>query len=368
MNHPSVIRRAGLFSAIAAATVALLVACGGGSDSGDAAGATPTTPTTPITPPVTADCSQQTEQAAQLTCLANNFLATLSSSQQSAVVVSLTASNATQRWSNLPVGMVARSGLPLSSLDAKAKAAALTLLRASLTAQGQTTMDELRSADAYLGGLTGGYGEDLYYIALLGAPSTTSSWILQFTGHHYTHHITVSGKVLGATPMFVAVEPTAWSANGVEHAPLASRRNALLAMLNGLDASQQAAAKLPQAYDDLLVRPQQDGKFPSVREGLQVSQLSATQQALVKAAILSYAADAKTGQAEAYVSDTALADTRVAWAGYTDLATRGAYVRIDGPSVWIEFSVQPGIVIRTQNHYHSVWRDKQLDYGGLFKF
>ena len=365
MTQHSFHRRAGMLSAVAAATLALLMACGGGGSDATAADGTGTTPTTP---PVAADCTVQTEQAAQLTCLANNFLATLSTTQQSTVVVPLTASNATQRWSNLPVGMVARSGLPLSSLDANAKAAALALLRASLTAQGQTTMDELRAADAYLGGLTSGYGEDLYYIALLGSPSTTSSWILQFTGHHYTHHITVSGKVLSATPMFVAVEPTTWSANGVDHAPLASRRNALLAMLGGLDATQLASAKLAQAYDDLLVRPQQDGKFPTVREGLQVSQLSADQQALVKAAILSYAADVKTGQPEAYVTDAALADTRIAWAGYTDLATRGSYVRIDGPSAWIEFSVQGGIVIRSQNHYHSVWRDKQLDYGGLFTF
>ena len=150
---------------------------------------------------------------------------------------------------------------------------------------------------------------------------------------------------------------------------MASRRNALLAMLQGLDATQLATAKLSQAYDDLLVPPQKDGKFPSTAQGLSVSALSDAQRALVKAAILSYAGDEQgNGQAEAYTTDEALKATTIAWASVSDLATRGSYVRIDGPSVWIEFSVQGGIVFNAQNHYHSIWRDKQLDYGGNFSF
>ena len=39
-------------------------------------------------------------------------------------------------------------------------------------------------------------------------------------------------------------------------------------------------------------------------------------------------------------------------------------MRIDGPSVWIEYSAQGGIVIRTVTHPHSVWRDRTGDYSG----
>jgi uncharacterized protein (TIGR03437 family) len=39
------------------------------------------------------------------------------------------------------------------------------------------------------------------------------------------------------------------------------------------------------------------------------------------------------------------------------------YARIDGPSVWIEFACQTGIIFRNQIHYHSVWRDRNRDYG-----
>jgi len=39
------------------------------------------------------------------------------------------------------------------------------------------------------------------------------------------------------------------------------------------------------------------------------------------------------------------------------------YARIDGPSVWIEFACQSGVVFRNQIHYHTLWRDHLRDYG-----
>jgi hypothetical protein len=53
--------------------------------------------------------------------------------------------------------------------------------------------------------------------------------------------------------------------------------------------------------------------------------------------------------------------TRVAWAGSTDPDTPGSYLRIDGPRLWIEFS-NVGRFGNGDNHYHSVYRDKQGDY------
>ena len=55
-------------------------------------------------------------------------------------------------------------------------------------------------------------------------------------------------------------------------------------------------------------------------------------------------------------------NTYVSFSGTTGLVTRNDYVRIDGPSVWIEF-----INTRSRStpniHYHSVYRDKTDDYG-----
>jgi hypothetical protein len=57
------------------------------------------------------------------------------------------------------------------------------------------------------------------------------------------------------------------------------------------------------------------------------------------------------------------ARTRIAWTGSTDPDTPGSYLGIDGPRLWIEFS-NVGRFGNGDNHYHSVYRDKQADYLG----
>lgn len=61
-----------------------------------------------------------------------------------------------------------------------------------------------------------------------------------------------------------------------------------------------------------------------------------------------------------------LAGTYIAYAGTGNLTSSSDYVRIDGPTVWIEFACQNGIVYQGQIHYHTVWRDHARDYGGNF--
>lgn len=374
-----------LKSALCILTLASLAACGGGgggdssstasSGSGSGSGSGTDSGSGGSS---SSDCSTSSSEGAKLTCLANAFLATLSSSQQSSVVYAMTSANATKYWSNLPTTLVARHGIALKDLSSTAKTAAEALIAAALSSQGQTTMTGERAADGYLAQYqSSGYGQDLYYISFLSSTSSSSTstmpssspWILEFTGHHYTFLASVDGDVIGLTPNFVGVEPRAkFTYNGTSYQPMLSRHDTLLAMLNGLSSTQLAAAKLSQAYDDVLVGPQKDGNYPSTQQGLAVSGLSDSQKALVKAAIASYASDANgTGQYDAYVTDSAINSSYIAWASYSDLSTKGSYVRIDGPGVWIEFSVQSGIVL-SDNHYHSIWRDKSLDYGGNFSF
>ena len=77
-------------------------------------------------------------------------------------------------------------------------------------------------------------------------------------------------------------------------------------------------------------------------------------------------AEVATDLLGSYLSDTALAQTYVAYAGPANVATSNSYLRIDGPRVWIELSVQGGVIIRNEPHYHGIWRDKLADYGGNF--
>jgi hypothetical protein len=66
----------------------------------------------------------------------------------------------------------------------------------------------------------------------------------------------------------------------------------------------------------------------------------------------------------AYQDPQAFEATYVGFSGSPDLGSKGSYVRIDGPRLWMEFVVQPAIAEPATLHYHALWRDKQSDYGG----
>lgn len=140
---------------------------------------------------------------------------------------------------------------------------------------------------------------------------------------------------------------------------------AFTAMLAGLSTDQLATAKLSDTFSDLVLGPGNDWAFPTDRVGVQVSTLSSTQRKLVLAAIAGYVNDLADADATTVLAryESELADTYVAYSGTTALTEQNDYVRIDGPSVWIEFSMQRGIVL-SGNHPHSVWRDRSTDYGG----
>ncbi|GAB3829656.1 DUF3500 domain-containing protein [Hymenobacter jeollabukensis] len=321
-----------------------------------------------------------TASVADVVTAANAFMATLSSSQLATLQQTFNSTNV-QKWSNLPVSPGSRLGLQLSTLTAAQQAAALAVVQAAtgtVSGDGFNEVQQIRAADDNLTANGGGsaYGSGVYLIAFLGTPSTTSTWMLQFGGHHLATNITFSnGYATGPTPKFEATEPLTFTtananvfATGTVCAPLSNEAAAMLAMLNGLTAAQKSTAFLSQTFNDIVLGPGQDGNFPVTRVGLPVSQLSAAQQELVMNAMAPWVQDADDATAASLLAyyRTQLANTYIAYAGTGNLTTSGDYVRIDGPNVWIEFACQGGVVYRNQIHYHTIWRDRARDYGGNF--
>ncbi|MEO9944359.1 DUF3500 domain-containing protein [Paraglaciecola sp.] len=314
-----------------------------------------------------ADCSALTVQVELMTCLAENLLSTLSTTEVDTMLNDLTETNATESWSNLPTGSFDYNGILIDDLSDDAQEAAEALLDEALSDQGNQTMEQIRLADEYLSTFDGNvYGEDNYAVAFLGEPSIDEPWIVEFAGHHYTFFASYNAEPVSLTPNFVAVEPVTWSDGDTTYSPMAQHQEALVALFDSLDSGQLVTALLPDAYDDVLVGPQDDGNYPDEQEGLIVADLSDAQKALVIAVIEAYAGDANgTGQSANYTSDEQLDLTYIAYGSYPDITTQESYARIDGPNIWIEFTVQGGVVF-SDNHYHSIWRDKELDYGGNF--
>jgi hypothetical protein len=314
------------------------------------------------------------------------FKPLLSAAQRAVLEKPLTWESAIQ-WSNLPVGVVPRSGLRLGDLDNKQSAAARRIFAAALSACGLRLLDEVRLADDYLIPFDKrpiGWDGRNYFLTILGDASGTRPWMLQVGGHHLAFNFTFNGREAGATPLFAGSEPIRFEMKGQPFEPLTAQSTAMSRLAKAL--AEHPEARLSGTFTDVVKgvvpptapgQPQSGGvdrgfphTYPAGTQdrGIQVRGLSKAQRALVIEAIHSYAGLPGAALSEAlrtaYLNEDALDETRVGYAGSPDLSTRGSYVRIDGPRVWLEFVVQPAIADPQTLHYHTLWRDKLSDYGG----
>lgn len=327
-----------------------------------------------LAPPPDLDMSQLVEDA-------QAFYNSLSSAQQATLQKTYTTTLA-RKWSNLPCGSSCRNGIQLGTLSTAQLALAKQVIAdvmGNTANNGLQEYNDITIAEDYLGtnGGSSQYNSGLRWLAFLNAPSETGAWMIQFGGHHYAANIAFNnGHVIGVTPFFVALEPTTFTYNGTSYAPMEDERTALRTMLASLSSTQLATAKLSTTFSDCLMSPGESNgnsnTFPTTKQGLAVSGLSSTQKDLVLAAIRNYVEDVDSTTAAAVmarytaeIDQTYIAFTGSATAGNasTFLVSNSNYARIDGPTVWIEFACQNGIVIAGQIHYHSVWRDHAHDYG-----
>ena len=278
-----------------------------------------------------------------------------------------------QKWSNFPpMGFPDRIGLTLGDFTPEQRGVIKAILQTATGLTGNEGYDELEqvlNADDYLLAQTGetGFSSSNYHIAFLGTPAATGTWQLYFGGHHFaltnTYH---DGALIGATPSFRGVEPfVAFDQNGRHNAPMLQELAAFAAALTALTPEQQAKARLATAFTDIVAGPQKDDAIPTTPEGLRLSDTSPATQALVLAAIETYVGDMNAANAPDILNryGAEIGDTYIAFAGTPGMTTENDYIRIDGPSVWIELSMQPGRSI-DGIHPHSVGRDKTNDYGG----
>lgn len=356
---------------------------------------------------------------------ANAFLATLPESKRTIVLTTMTPQNAA-RWSNFPAGVVQRNGVFFRDLTPEQVVAAMKVARLALSEEGFTRFQEVRAADDAFakldrgpgggqggrgrggrggfgggpggpggappgspGGFGGGqggppgggfggsggrgpsgpgggqnlFGAGNYTIAFLGQPSKTDPWLLQLGGHHLAFNLYYKGAAGTSTPYFVGAQPNTWKdADGKTHAPLAPMRDAMYSLVHSLSPDQQTRARLKGSFNDVLVGPGQDGHFPNLKEGVSASELSEASKTQLKKAIAAWTGDHVQSAAYRKRYDDELKQTKISYSGTTGVSASGDYVRIDGPHLWIEF------VCQGNDHYHTIWRDRETDYGAEFSF
>ncbi|WP_193224476.1 DUF3500 domain-containing protein [Bacillus sp. B1-b2] len=301
--------------------------------------------------------------------LANQFLTTLTTEQKDKALVPVSKATL-QKWSNLPVNEFKRQGVMLQELSKESLEAALRLAESALSKDGFKTMKEIILADDYQFTVSGNtkWGSQQYYIAILGNPTMSTHWMLQITGHHLTENSSFhKGKLESVTPQFTGIEPDTFTRTGITYSPLKTRRDSMYKMIHSLHKKQLADAEIKSGPDDVVVIPQNSHSYPK-QEGIPFYALTIEQQGLVESAIKAWINDANSeAYLPAYLDKQALKKTYIGWSGSTQTGKKPNYIRIDGPRLWIEFASKEGAMSTDNLHYHTVWRDKQTDYGTLLQ-
>jgi hypothetical protein len=310
---------------------------------------------------------------------ANAFLGTLDDTGRAKLLFEFQSSQRTG-WSNLPSGIFQRNGLRLGDLTPVQRAAALSLVASALSRDGYRKVTDIMNGDEVLkttgGGRTGGrqgapppggaggrgggirFGLDEYYIALLGSPSATAPWMIQFGGHHLAINVTIVGPNDVMTPSLPAAQPARYTLNGQTIRPLGNENDKGFALINALTPEQQKLAILPYQVSDLVLGPGADGKVIQP-EGIVASSLTPSQQSMLLDLAHEWVGILNDEAASSKMTEikAGLPRTYFAWSGAT---TNGGlmYYRIQGPTIVIEYAPQ-----RDVDHIHTIYRDPTNDYG-----
>ncbi len=298
------------------------------------------------------------------------FLATLDASAKAKVLFANDAKKSD--WSNLPDGLFKRDGLRLADMTAAQQAAGWKVLETLLSPTGYQKVKNITLGDAALATQAGSkngldFGGDRYWFRILGTPSKTSRWILQFGGHHLAVNATIVGSRITLGPTLLAAQPSEFTLNGATVRPLKAETDLAFAAIAALsDAQKSKISSGP--LGELVLGAGADGKTVAA-EGIALSELSASQQAAVWAVVESWMSTLNAEDAALKLAEikSTLGETKFLWGGSTTTGN-AAYYRIQGPKVYIEFSHQVGGGANAGGwtHIHAIYRDPSNDYGASF--
>jgi hypothetical protein len=307
---------------------------------------------------------------------AETFLATLDAQQRAKANPPLNASTRTV-WSNLPTGIAMqvgakeRNGLKLAALTPPQEKAALALVAATLSREGYDKVMAIVDADQVLeeregpkrpAGAAIRFGRGEYYVSILGKPSTTDKWMIQFGGHHLAINVTLMGRQNLLAPTHTGTQPATYTVAGRTIRPLGDENDQAFALINALNPGQRTQAILATNVLNLVLGPGVDGKTIAP-EGVQVSTFTAAQRTALVELIREWVGILGDAAAAAKMKEIqdGLDRTHFAWAGELENG-KGAYFRIHGPSVFIEYAPQ-GKPPANTDHIHTIYRDLSNDYG-----
>jgi hypothetical protein len=303
---------------------------------------------------------------------AEAFLASLSPEQRDRTLFPVD-SDQWRKWSNIHPTLL-RHGTPLFEMSDEQRDCAFALLRESLSQRGfEEALDIMHLNETVLEmtGRLDEYGEDLYWLSVMGTPSATEPWGWQWDGHHLIINYFVLGDQVVATPTFLGAEPvraTTGRYAGVRAFKGDEERG--LALFRTLSAEQRAKTVLaPETSGEDFTTAFRDNLELNYA-GIRFNDLSTAQHPLLLALVEYHVGRMGVGHAKVKVDEVKrhLNDTFFCWmgAGSDDGVF---YYRVQNPVIIIEFDHQRGIAFRERtkpykDHIHVIVRTPNgNDYG-----
>lgn len=282
-----------------------------------------------------------------------------------------------RRWLNVDNALVVRNGTPIKEMSDEQKALAFEMMSTSLGAKGYALSRNIMKTDQTLREFNNddpAYDEELYFITIMGEPSTTEPWGWQIDGHHLAINFVVVGDQVVMSPAFLGAEPaiTKTGKYAGQNTLFQDEQNLGLKFMQSLPADMQAKATISPEKTEANIEAGagEDNKVIDY-QGVKVGDMTDVQKAQLTQLIEQYIGNMNDGHAKIKMSEIQqhLDDTYWAWRGATD-DEAVFYYRIHSPVVMIEFDHQPYIGMTgkgkavTRDHVHTMIRTPNgNDYG-----
>ena len=270
-----------------------------------------------------------------------------------------------------------RTGVKLGDASDATRAAALDLLKASLSATGYDKATKIMELESILFELQKGRSGPIrdphrYYVAIFGTPGGEQPWGWRLEGHHLSLNFSVDGDMAiahapiswGANPATVTVDTGVGPAVGTR--VLRDEEELAFELLHSLNAEQRGTAVIAEKAPADIRGAGEPQPPQEPARGLVAAEMTEPQQMLLRKIIAAYAASLPE---EVAAADLAAIDAagiekiHFAWAG-ADTPGVGHYYCIEGPTFVVEFcNVQPDGAGNPANHIHTLWRNARGDFG-----
>jgi hypothetical protein len=278
-----------------------------------------------------------------------------------------------RKWSNIHPTLM-RHGIALFEMSDAQRDRAFALLRESLSSQGFTTARDIMRLNETVLEMTGRiaeFGEDLYWLSLMGNPSATEPWGWQIDGHHLIINYVVLDDQIVMTPTFLGSEPVhAKVGKYAGTRVFQAEEQDGLKVARALTAEQRNKAVLgPEPARDVFTTAFRDN-FELRYEGIRYNELSAQQQDYLLALVDVHIGRLRKDHASLKMAEVKrhLGDTYFAWMGGMQ-EDSVFYYRIHSPVLIVEFDHQKGVAFKQyekpyRDHIHIVVRTPNgNDYG-----